>query len=276
MIALVTGTSSGIGLHSSVALAGAGHTVIATMRDTSRAGGLRAAADAAGVDLHVAPLDVTDPGSVRDAFAAAEAAHGPVDVLVNNAGAATVGTLEQLTEDDLAACMDLNFTGAVRTMRAVIPAMRARGAGRIINVTSVGGVLGQPFNDAYCAAKFALEGLSESLAPVLRSFGVHLSVLEPGPVATEFVATAGATIGDWAADPDDPYASRFANYLGRTGQTFAGAQTGQEVARVVLAMVRDPRPAFRWLSSDAAAAFVAPKLADPTGEAVLGITGDWI
>jgi NAD(P)-dependent dehydrogenase (short-subunit alcohol dehydrogenase family) len=276
MHVLVTGTSSGIGLSAAVALAADGHRVTASMRDPVRMVALLAAATAAGVELDVVPLDVTDPGSVAEALATAETGAGPVEVLVNNAGAATVGTLEQLSEDELAACMDLNFTGAVRMMQAVLPGMRERGAGRIINVTSVGGIVGQPFNDAYCAAKFALEGLSESLAPVARRFGVHVSVLEPGPVATEFVATAGSTIGSWAADPDDPYAELFGAYIGRTGDTFADAQTADDVARVIVDMVRDPAPAFRWQSSDGARAFVEPKLADPTGERIVGMTSDWI
>jgi NAD(P)-dependent dehydrogenase (short-subunit alcohol dehydrogenase family) len=276
MRALVTGTSSGIGLSAAVALAADGHHVVATMRDPSRQDALRAAAAAAGVEVDVVVLDVTDPASVAAAVAAVESAHGPVEVLVNNAGAATVGTLEQLSENDLAACLDVNLTGSVRMMKAVLPGMRTRGAGRIINVTSVGGIVGQPFNDAYCAAKFALEGLSESLAPVARRFGVHVSVLEPGPVATEFVATAGRTIGSWAADPEDPYAELFAAYIGRTGDTFADAQGPDEVASVIVDMVRDPAPAFRWQSSDGARAFVGPKLADPTGERIVGMTSDWI
>lgn len=276
MIALVTGSSTGIGAATAVALAAEGHRVVATMRDPDKATGLLDAASALGVEVAVDQLDVTDDASVDGAVARTESDHGPVELLVNNAGAARVGTLEQLTPEELAACMDLNFTGAVRVMRAVLPGMRARGAGRIINVTSVGGILGQPFNDAYCAAKFALEGLSESLAPVMRTFGVHVSVLEPGPVATEFVATAGRTIGTAVLDPDDPYAELFGRYLGRTGDAFADAQTAEDVAAVVVAAVRDPAPRFRYLTSAAATGFVAPKLADLDGEAVLGITTTWV
>jgi NAD(P)-dependent dehydrogenase (short-subunit alcohol dehydrogenase family) len=276
VIALLTGTSSGIGLASSVALAANGHQVVATMRDPERAGPLREAADSAGVEVSVRALDVTDDAAVRRTVDEVLSDHGGIDLLVNNAGAATVGTLEQLSDAELAACLDLNFTGTARMLRAVLPSMRARGAGRIINVTSVGGIVGQPFNDAYCAAKFAVEGLSESLAPVLRRFGVHLSVLEPGPVATEFVATAGRTIGGWAGDPDDPYAELFANYLSRTGTTFAGAQTPEDVAAVVMAIASDPSPHFRYQSSDGASEFVAPKLADLNGESVVTTTSTWI
>jgi len=276
MITLITGTSTGIGAAAAVALATDGHEVIATMRDTAKASALQEAAAAAGVTVTIDELDVTDDASVLASVERTEAAHGPIEVLINNAGAARVGTLEQVSDDELAACMDLNFTGAVRTMRAVIPGMRERGAGRIVNVTSVGGIVGQPFNDAYCAAKFALEGLSESLAPVLRTFGVHVSVLEPGPVATEFVATAGRTIGASLVDPDDPYAALFANYLSRTGATFEGAQTPQQVAEVLVAMVQDPAPRLRYLTSPEATAFVSPKLADPTGEVVVGMTSTWI
>src|SRR5690349_7267807 len=115
MITLITGSSTGIGAAAAVALAADGHEVIATMRDTAKATTLRAAAAAAGVEVAIDELDVTDDASVGAALARAERDHGPIELLVNNAGAARVGTLEQVSADEIAACMDLNFTGAVRT-----------------------------------------------------------------------------------------------------------------------------------------------------------------
>lgn len=157
--ALVTGTSSGIGLHTAIGLARTGVDVVATVRDTGRADALRTAAAAAGVELDIRALDVTDPVGARDLVADV----GPVDILVNNAGRGAVGTLEQLTDEDLQAQLDTNYLSVARLTRLVLPGMRERGTGRVVTVTSVGGAVGQPFSDAYCAAKFAVEGLMLSL-----------------------------------------------------------------------------------------------------------------
>ena len=172
-IALVTGTSSGIGLHTALGLARAGLSVVATVRDTSRADALREAADSAGVDLDIRALDVTD----ADAATALIADLGVVDVLVNNAGRGAVGTLEQLSDADLQAQLDTNYLSVARLTRLVLPGMRERGHGRIVTVTSVGGAVGQPFADAYCGAKFAVEGLMQSLAPVVAPFGIDVAIL---------------------------------------------------------------------------------------------------
>lgn len=174
-LAIVTGTTSGIGLHTAIQLAQQGVTVIATVRDTARADSLRSAASEAGVDLDVRALDVTDAEAAR---ALVEAA-GPVDILVNNAGRGAVGTLEQLSDQDLQDQLETNYLSVARLTRLVLPGMRERGSGRIVTVTSVGGAVGQPFADAYCGAKFAVEGLMQSLAPVVAPFGIDVAIVEP-------------------------------------------------------------------------------------------------
>jgi len=161
--ALITGTSSGIGLRTAIHLAQAGFMVIATMRDVTKAAPLRAAAQEAGVTIEVRPLDVQDDASVASCVQGVLADYGHIDLLVNNAGAGYLGTLEQTPFTALQSTMDTNFFGVWRLVQAVFPAMRVVGTGRIITVTSVGGLIGQPFNDAYCAAKFAVEGFMESL-----------------------------------------------------------------------------------------------------------------
>src|SRR3954447_24508202 len=166
-VALVTGTSSGIGLHTAVGLARSGLRVIATMRDIAKATALRSAAEQAGVEVEVRALDVVDEAQATALVADLER----VDVLVNNAGQGSVGTLEQLTLDDLRAQLDVNYLGVATLTRLVLPGMRALGTGRVVTVTSVGGAVGQPFADAYCGAKFAVEGLMQSLAPVAARFG---------------------------------------------------------------------------------------------------------
>ena len=162
-IALVTGTSTGIGLESAVALAKAGFTVVATMRDLEKSSALRQAADAASVTLDLRELDVTNDGQCQAVVAEVLADHLHIDVLVNNAGLGFIGTLEQISLDDLAAVMATNFTSVARLTKLVLPGQRERGSGRILTITSVGGVVGQPFNDAYCAAEIRSRGIAGEL-----------------------------------------------------------------------------------------------------------------
>ncbi|MGH3237975.1 MAG: SDR family NAD(P)-dependent oxidoreductase, partial [Streptosporangiaceae bacterium] len=175
---MITGASGGIGLATTRELAAAGWNVIATARRPETAGSLRElAGQLPGVELR--SLDVTSDESVGSCIGSVLADLGSIDLLVNNAGAGHRGTLEQLTVEELSQSMELNFFGVARVTRAVLPAMRAAGAGRVITVTSLNGVVALPFSDAYNAAKFAVEGLMESLAAVMREFGVYISVLEP-------------------------------------------------------------------------------------------------
>jgi NAD(P)-dependent dehydrogenase (short-subunit alcohol dehydrogenase family) len=189
-VAVVTGTSSGIGLHTAVGLASRGIRVVATMRDTSRASALLAEAADQGVEVAVRELDVTDRDGARRCLDEVEADFGPIGILVNNAGRGIGGTLEQLDDAALQEQLDVTFLGPAALARHVLPSMRKAGSGRIISVSSVGGVFGEPFLDAYCASKFALEGLMQSLAPVAARFGVVVSVVEPGAVGTNVLANS--------------------------------------------------------------------------------------
>ncbi|MER7754430.1 SDR family NAD(P)-dependent oxidoreductase [Kitasatospora sp. NPDC097643] len=266
---LITGTSSGIGLATAVAAARGGWHVIATMRDTAKAGALRAAAEEAGVTVDIRTLDVTDPASVQACLAGLDR----LDALVNNAGAGHVGTLEQESVEDVRAVMEVNFFGVLHVTKAALPLLRASG-GRVVTVTSVGGVVGQPFNEAYCAAKFAVEGYMESLAPVAATVGVNVSVVEPGAVASEFVSNVGEI--EKVVAQAGPYAPALTAYLARTRGAFAAAQTPQDVAERMVEHLDAERPAFRLLTSPTAQAFVAPKLNDLDGAAVQALTGAWL
>ncbi|WP_260634769.1 SDR family oxidoreductase [Streptomyces angustmyceticus] len=274
-VVLITGTSSGIGLAAAVAAARAGWQVVATLRDPGRADALRAAAAEAGVELDVRRLDVTDEASVAAAIDGVVADHGRLDAVINNAGAGHLGTLENESVDAVRAVMEVNFFGVLHVSKAALPHLRASG-GRLITVTSVGGVVGQPFNEAYCAAKFAVEGYMESLAPVAARLGVTVSVVEPGAVATEFVNNIGLDLaGEVAAA--GPYADALRAYLDRTVAQFGnGAQTPAEAAGAVLEALTADRPAFRLQTSDWARDFTGVKLADLDGSAVLGLTGGWV
>lgn len=274
-VALVTGTSTGIGLHTAVALARGGHRVMATMRDPSRSGALRKAADAAGVDLEIRELDVTDQESAAGCVHDVVREHGRLDVLVNNAGAGRVGTTEQVSLADVQATMDVNFFGVVRMTQLVLPVMRTAGHGRIVTISSVGGVVGQPFNDAYCAAKFAVEGLMQSLAPVAERMGVRVLLVEPGAVASEFVSNAGDSVAK-ATHESSPYAALLSGYMERVGSSFADAQSPAEVAEVVAAACTDDDPVFRRQTSAAATGFAGLSLADMDGSKVMAQTRGWL
>lgn len=201
--------------------------------------------------------------------------HGRLDAVINNAGAGHLGTLENETVADVRRVMEVNFFGVLHVSKAALPHLRASG-GRLITVTSVGGVVGQPFNEAYCAAKFAVEGYMESLAPVAAKLGVTVSVVEPGAVATEFVNNLGVD-PEAAVAAAGPYTDALRAYVDRTvSQFLSGAQTPAEVAENVLETLVADRPAFRVQTSDWARAFTGTKLADLDGSAVQGLTGGWV
>lgn len=269
----MTGASSGIGLATVGALAADGWHVVGTARNPNSAHDLNNVAGSVG-GVDVRSLDVTVPASVDACVAEVLADFGAVDLLVNNAGAGHRGTLEQLDDAELSGAMDLNYMGVARVTRAVIPGMRVRRSGRIVTVTSSNGVIAMPFSDAYNASKFAVEGLMEGLAPVLATFGVFVSVLEPGPVRTAFLRNAGGRTGE--IDDADPYAE----LLGRYNATMAGllgaGETPESVADVIVGIARDPAPHLRYQSSPAATGMAGRKLVDPTGDSIVRGTTDFL
>jgi NAD(P)-dependent dehydrogenase (short-subunit alcohol dehydrogenase family) len=273
-VTLITGTSSGIGLEIALQAAAAGHTVVATMRDLGKSGPVQAAADKAGVTLDLRQLDVTDQASIDACIASVIADHGRLDALINNAGTGHVGTIEQESVDDVRAVMEVNFFGVVMTTRSAMPHLRASG-GRLITVSSVGGIVGQPFNEAYCAAKFAVEGFMEGLAPVAATLGVRVSVVEPGAVGSEFVSNVGVERSPLANDPG-VYATALAKYLERTAGAFASAQSSVDAAAAIVELLVADAPAFRIQTSSGATAFAGLKLADLDGSRVLGMTAGWV
>jgi NAD(P)-dependent dehydrogenase (short-subunit alcohol dehydrogenase family) len=272
-VALVTGASSGIGLATSIQLARAGFTTVATMRDLGRAGALKQRADEEGVELDIHPVDVVDRASIDAAVASVILRHKRIDLLVNNAGAGHLGTLEQTSTADARRVMDVNFFGVWEMIAAVLPHMRKAGSGRIINLSSVGGIAGQPFNDAYCAAKFAVEGMSESLAAVVRQLGIFVSIIEPGAVNTNFVATVAGGAGDLLSETDDPYRPLLDRYLTATQQHFDAGQVGDDIAAVIVKAATDDPPHLRYQTSATSRQVATTKFADPDGDSVLELTG---
>nr|WP_202523406.1 SDR family NAD(P)-dependent oxidoreductase [Kitasatospora sp. SID7827] len=273
---MITGTSSGIGLAAAVAAASAGLRVVATLRDTAKAGPLLAAAEAAGVAelVKVKQLDVTDPASIAVAVDEVLAEYGRLDAVVHNAGAGAVGTVEQAGTELFRQALEVNFLGVVELTRVALPHLRASG-GRLIAVSSVGGVIGQPFNEAYCASKFALEGFLESLAPVAAATGVTVAVVEPGAVASEFVANLQLDVPALLAAAG-PYEPALKGYLATTFAAFEDAQSSAGAAETIVHALTAEQVPFRLQTSEAATAFVAAKLADADGAVVQGLTSSWL
>jgi NAD(P)-dependent dehydrogenase (short-subunit alcohol dehydrogenase family) len=194
-IALVTGTSTGIGQATAISLARTGHVVHAAMRDLAAAGELEAAATAEGLDIRPIRMDVDDDASVADAVAAV----GPIDVLVNNAGIGGAGSIEETPLSLFRGVMETNFFGLLRCTQAVIPQMRERRSGLIVNISSVAGRLAMAPQASYAASKFAVEALSECLAQEMKPFGVRVALIEPGIILTPIMGKGRPP------PPDTPY-----------------------------------------------------------------------
>lgn len=273
---LITGTSSGIGMEAAVKAAAAGWRTIATMRNPGKDERLRRAVAEAGAAslLEVRQLDITDPESVSACVAGVMADHGRLDAVVNNAGRGHIGTLELDTVDDFRAVMELNFFGVVQVTRAVFPHLRAS-RGRLVTVTGVSGIVAMPFNEAYCAAQFAIEGFMEALAPVASTVGVHVTVVEPGAVSSEFLENIGLKPADMIAGAG-VYAPALSAYADTSLGQYEWAQTPREAAAAVLEALTLPDPPLRMQTSEKVEAYVATKLADLNGSKVLGMTRDWV
>jgi NAD(P)-dependent dehydrogenase (short-subunit alcohol dehydrogenase family) len=254
-------------LHTAVALAEQGIQVVATMRDTGKSGQLIAEAGRRSVKLAVRQLDVTDRATRLRVLDEVMAEFGTIDILVNNAGLSIAGSLEQLDDDGLQAQLEVNFLGAAALTRHALGQMRRAGAGRIITITSDGGAFGEPFLDAYCASKFALEGLMQSLAPVAAQFGVVVSVVEPASVETNIVQNADMRC--LAVDPDGQYGRLTEKFLRFVSDGFGEPQSARDAAAVVVRAATADTPRFRWQTSEAAAASVGLSLRDLDGSSVV-------
>ena len=259
---LVTGASSGIGLATAVAAGRAGYLPIGTVRRPDGDLALREAAEKAGVYVDVVSLELTDTDSVQACVRSVIALHGRLDAVVNNAGVAGTGaTVELSTMESLRAAMEVNFFGVVALTRAAMPHLRTTG-GRLVTVSSVRGVIGQPFHEGYSAAKFAVEGFMEALAPVAAQVGVTVSLIEPAAV----LGTASRI--DAIPVPDGPYADAYRHFVGTAGRPVGGTQLAAEVADVVVRALTADAPPLRIQTSDYARRYVARKLADIDGTAV--------
>jgi NAD(P)-dependent dehydrogenase (short-subunit alcohol dehydrogenase family) len=251
---LITGVSSGLGAAIADAALAQGHRVVGTVRSEASARQFEAKAPGRAHALH---LDVTDfdaiPSVVRNALQLV----GAIDVLVNNAGYGHEGTLEESSMSDLRRQFDANVFGPVAMIKAVLPGMRARGAGHIINVTSMGGFITMPGISFYCGSKFALEGITEALAKEVLSLGIRVTALAPGQFRTDWAGRSmdrtPRKISDYDAIMDPIRAAR---------QAKSGKQPGDpgKAAQALLKLVASENPPLRLYLGDDALQLVEQKL----------------
>ena len=238
-VVLITGCSSGIGLHTAVAFAQHDHTVVATMRNTTKAAALTSAAAAAGVAVEVVALDVTDDASASAAVADVLARHGRIDVLVNNAGVGLSGAVEDFPMDQARVAIETNFWGPVRMARLVLPTMRAQGSGVIANVSSITARLPAfPCYGFYAAGKYAINALSESLSAEVAPYGIRVLSIEPGYFATELVTTIDGLLTQ--LDDASPYAEVSQFMLDFSKTSLEGGGNPVDVGAAIVAAVADP------------------------------------
>jgi NAD(P)-dependent dehydrogenase (short-subunit alcohol dehydrogenase family) len=232
-VILVTGASSGIGQAIARHLAARGWRVFGTSRQP--ANGFD------GVDMLT--MDVDDDGSVERGMAAIVAKTGRLDAVVNNAGWALMGAIEDTPIAEARAQMETNFFGVLRVCRAVLPIMRERRAGYIVNIGSLAGVFGMPFSGIYSASKFAVEGLSESLRLETRRFGIRVVVIEPGDTRSQLAQRRRVMEPVRHASA---YQAIFDRFQAKQAQDEAKAPSPDAVAALVERVLRDPRPAMRY------------------------------
>lgn len=239
-VALVTGTSTGIGLTTSLHLARNGYTVFAGMRNPAKADVLRETSD--GLPVHVVEMDVTDDTSIEGAVAAAGGA-GAIDVLINNAGLGGATPLELTPMTEHEAMFQTNYFGAIRCIQAVLPAMRERGSGCIVNITSMEGLVAIPDQVAYSASKWALECAGEALAHEVYRFGVRVVNVEPGVIMTNIFKNSAAMT---RFDKTSPYI----DIMRRNGKMFAAgfrsAAQPELVAETILEAIETDNYRLRW------------------------------
>ncbi|MDP6512905.1 MAG: SDR family oxidoreductase [SAR202 cluster bacterium] len=240
---LITGASSGIGKVTCLYLAEKGYNVIGTSRASSRLGDLYSEADQRGVSVHGLELDINSDAEVRRVMPEVFNQFGDIHALVNNAGYSLWGPGESVSIDEMKTLFETNLFAAVRMTQSVLPGMIERGAGKIINISSILGRLATPFNGVYAASKFALEGLSESMRTEVSPLGVHVALVEPGLFETEFQRNQVR-----AARADDPklaYAPYVQRYNARHQTYDRLASDPVKVSKVIHKIIRSRRPALR-------------------------------
>src|SRR5919108_580450 len=260
-VAIVTGSSSGIGFETSLTLARNGFYTYATMRrlEEEKSKPLTDIAKNENLQLQVIDLDVNNDKSVTNAIDTVVDERKRVDVLVNNAGYALGGPLEETSMNEIKAQFETNFFGAVRAMQAVLPIMRKQRTGKIVNITSMGGRISIPLGSPYHGSKFALEGLSESIQYELEPFGIKIILIEPGAVGSNF--WKNIKIAKSSSNTNSPY-TQFGNQIMKIYKEMEQhTMNPSEVAKTILYAVTSDNPQLRYIvGEDAAKTIEARKI----------------
>jgi NAD(P)-dependent dehydrogenase (short-subunit alcohol dehydrogenase family) len=246
-VALVTGSSSGIGYETSLMLARNGFLTYATMRNLKKSENIKSVAEKEKLPLKVVGLDVTDDGSVKNAMQSITAESSTIDVLVNNAGYALNGAFEDIAIEELKAQYETNLFGVTRVTQAVLPFMRKQKSGIIVNISS--GVVpmgGFPGGSAYVSTKFAIEGLSGSMRYELEPLGIKVVLVEPGVIGTNFVNAVVAA--KKSRDPNSPYSQIMQKMAASFEEVMKNASSPELVARVVLKAITDENPSLIYIA----------------------------
>lgn len=256
-VSVVTGSSSGIGLQTSLMLARNGFITYATMRTPERDVVIKTTVDKENLPIKVVQLDVTDDDSVKDAIRTIESETGRIDVLVNNSGYALGGALEDLSMEEIKAQYETNLLGLIRVTQYVLPIMRRQKSGIIVNLSSAAGIFGIPGASAYTSTKFAVEGLSESIGYELEPFGIKVVLIEPGFVQTNFANAM--VIAKKAQGPTSPYSQILQRIVANSTEATKSGSSPDLVARVILDAVTKPNPNLRYLVGKDVENWVASK-----------------
>jgi NAD(P)-dependent dehydrogenase (short-subunit alcohol dehydrogenase family) len=245
-VAVVTGSSSGIGFEIALTLARNGFQTYATMRNLAKSENIKSIASKENLPIHIERLDVTDNNSVTHAIQAIVSKADRIDVLVNNAGYALAGAFEDLAIEEIKAQYETNFFGLIRTTQAVLPIMRKQKSGTIVNISSGAGRFGYPTGSAYVSTKFAVEGLSESMAYELEPLGIKVILVEPGVIKTNIAN--GMVIAKKSQNSNSPYSQIMQKMSTSFEHMLENASSPDLVAKVVLQAVTSENPSLRYLA----------------------------
>ncbi|MBT5993416.1 MAG: SDR family oxidoreductase [Thaumarchaeota archaeon] len=255
-VALVTGSSSGIGYETSLSLAREGYFTYATMRNLEKADIIKKIAEEENLPLKVIKLDVDDENSIENALKTIIDEKQRIDVLVNNAGYGIWGTAEDVSIKEFKEQFETNFFSVVRMIQKVAPIMREQGSGNIVNISSIAGRIGFPVSTAYISSKFAIEGLSESLRYELGPFGVNVIIIEPGVIKTNFFDSMRTAK---KADESDVYRNITIKVISGVKMMAEMGTPPKEVASVIIKSLKEENPLPRYVVGNDAAMFLEAK-----------------
>lgn len=242
-VAIVTGSATGIGYETAIHLARKGFYTYATMRSLPKADKITKIAKSENLPLSVIQLDVTDDISITNALDTVINESGKVDILVNNAGYGLIGSIEDMSIEELKAQYETNVFGVFRVTKAVLPHMRKQHGGSIINISSIAGRIALPLYSAYVSTKFAIEGLSESMAYELEPFGIKVAIIEPGAIRTKFRREQAAK----GSSEGSPYSSMMQSPSKVIEEMLKHRLYPEEVAKTVIQAIENPKQKLRYI-----------------------------